>query len=141
MNPPLRHQLDHEFRKILSSKLIVEGRKSLDFLQGLLIYLAWLVYLKTIESKSNHVWVRYPIHSGPKNNQIFMYINLAVSLAVDLGLHDDAHNSLNLISVKPDGLIVNGCFTQAAKRAYLGAYYISATYVYLTLRLMFHISN
>lgn len=41
MNPPLRHQLDHELRKVLSEKLIVDGQKSLDFLQGLLVYLAW----------------------------------------------------------------------------------------------------
>ena len=43
MNPPLRHQLDQEFRKILSEKVIIDGQKSLDFLQGLLIYLAWFV--------------------------------------------------------------------------------------------------
>lgn len=39
--PLLHHQLDHEFRRILSSKVIVEGQKSLDFLQGLLVYIAW----------------------------------------------------------------------------------------------------
>jgi hypothetical protein len=39
--PTLYHQMDHEFKRILSSKVIVEGRKSLDFLQGLLIYVAW----------------------------------------------------------------------------------------------------
>lgn len=40
-DPPLYHQLDHEFRRILSLKIIVEGRKSMDFLQGLLVYIAW----------------------------------------------------------------------------------------------------
>ncbi len=39
--PMLYHQMDHEFKRILSSKVIVEGRKSLDFLEGLLIYIAW----------------------------------------------------------------------------------------------------
>ncbi len=39
--PTLYHQIDHEFKRILSSKVIVEGRKSLDFLEGLLIYIAW----------------------------------------------------------------------------------------------------
>jgi hypothetical protein len=37
----LAHQMDHEFRRILSSKVIVEGQKSLDFLQGMLLYIAW----------------------------------------------------------------------------------------------------
>jgi hypothetical protein len=40
-DPPLYHQMDHEFKRILSAKIIVEGRKSLDFLQGLLVYIAW----------------------------------------------------------------------------------------------------
>jgi hypothetical protein len=40
-DPALRHQLDHEFRRILSTKVIVGAQKSLDFLQGLLVYIAW----------------------------------------------------------------------------------------------------
>jgi len=40
-DPPLCHQLDHEFKRVLSSKVIVEGRKSLDFIQGILVYVAW----------------------------------------------------------------------------------------------------
>ena len=37
----LHHQLDHEFRRVLSQKIVVEGKKNLDFLQGLLVYIAW----------------------------------------------------------------------------------------------------
>jgi hypothetical protein len=40
-DPSLHQQLDHEFRRVLSQKIIVEGQKSLDFLQGLLVYIAW----------------------------------------------------------------------------------------------------
>jgi hypothetical protein len=40
-DPLLRRQLDHEFRRILSSKVILGGQKSLDYLQGLLVYIAW----------------------------------------------------------------------------------------------------
>jgi hypothetical protein len=42
-DPPLYHQMDHEFRRILSAKVIIEGRKSLDFIQGILVYVAWQV--------------------------------------------------------------------------------------------------
>jgi hypothetical protein len=42
--PPLYHQMDHEFKRVLSSKVIIEGRKSLDFLEGLLVYIAWSVF-------------------------------------------------------------------------------------------------
>lgn len=37
----LHHALDHEFRRILSSEVIMKGKKSLDFLQGVLVYTAW----------------------------------------------------------------------------------------------------
>jgi len=40
-DPLLRHQLDQEFRRILSTRVIVAGQKSLDFLQGLLVYISW----------------------------------------------------------------------------------------------------
>lgn len=40
-DPMLRRQLDHEFKRILSAKVIVGGQKSLDFLQGLIVYIAW----------------------------------------------------------------------------------------------------
>jgi hypothetical protein len=39
----LQMALDHEYLTVLSSRLIVEGRKDLDLLQGLLVYLAWYV--------------------------------------------------------------------------------------------------
>jgi hypothetical protein len=40
-DPHLYHQIEHEFKRVLSGKIIVEGKKSLDFLQGLLVYIAW----------------------------------------------------------------------------------------------------
>jgi hypothetical protein len=38
-----QRSLDTEFRRVLSEKVIVNGEKSLDLLQGILVYLAWLV--------------------------------------------------------------------------------------------------
>ena len=69
------------------------------------------------------------MHSKPKNNQAFIYMSLAVSIAVDLGLDQDYPN-MNLFSaISTKGLIENALFTQAAKRAYLGCYYLSSAYV------------
>ncbi|TVY30151.1 hypothetical protein LHYA1_G001118 [Lachnellula hyalina] len=110
-DPPLYHQMDHEFRRVLSSKVIVEGQKSLDFLLGLLVYIAW-----------------YPIHIHPRNNQSSMYINLAISLAADLGLDRESPNLSNFNAIRTEGLIENDEFTKAAKRAYLGCYYLSSAY-------------
>jgi hypothetical protein len=41
MDTPLNYQMDQEFRRILSEKVVAEGQKSLDFLQGILLYIAW----------------------------------------------------------------------------------------------------
>lgn len=107
-DPPLYHQLDHEFKRILSTKVIVEGRKSLDFIQGILVYVAW-----------------YPLHANPKNNQAFMYINLAITIASDLGLDREIPNLSSFSNIGFEGLIEGISFTDAAKRAYLGGYYLS----------------
>jgi hypothetical protein len=37
----LHNALDHEFRRILSSEVVMRGKKSLDFLQGVLVYTSW----------------------------------------------------------------------------------------------------
>ncbi|RDL30129.1 uncharacterized protein BP5553_10407 [Venustampulla echinocandica] len=106
--PQVCHQLDHEFKRVLSSKVIVEGRKSLDLLQGLLVYIAW-----------------YPLYVNPKKNQSFMYMNIATSLVTDLGLDRELPNLSGFSTISTEGLI-DGCeFTQAARHAYLGAYYLS----------------
>jgi hypothetical protein len=39
----LQHVLEEELRSTLSTKVVFAGEKSLDLLQGLLVYLAWFV--------------------------------------------------------------------------------------------------
>lgn len=122
---PLYHQMNHEYRRVLSSKVIVEGRKSLDYLQGLLVYIAWY------DSTSSHRLVtykcRYPHHVNPKNNQSFMYMNLAISLVADLGLDQDKPITVNFNDIDTRGLAEGNDFSKAAKRVYLGCYYLSSS--------------
>ncbi|EDO03880.1 hypothetical protein SS1G_06361 [Sclerotinia sclerotiorum 1980 UF-70] len=105
-HPYLHHQLDQEFRRVLSLKLIVNSQKSLDYLLGLLVYIAW-----------------YPMHTKPKSNPCFTYMNLANSLAVDLGL-DKAEPQTNIFGeFDLKGLVrSDGRWTTEAKRAYMGCY-------------------
>lgn len=56
-----------------------------------------------------------------------MYMSLAISLAIDLGLDKEIPNENSFYSFSTHGLIEQGVFTDAAKKAYLGCYYISAT--------------
>jgi hypothetical protein len=55
-----------------------------------------------------------------------MYVNLAIGLSLDLGLEKDTPATDSFHIVNTTNLIENGEFTAAAKRAYLGAYYVSA---------------
>lgn len=64
-----------------------------------------------------------------------MYVNLASGLALDLGL-DRGVPSSNFTVSNTAGLFENGEFSQAAKRAYLGSYYVSAGWVFTSANLV-----
>ncbi|KAK4181377.1 hypothetical protein QBC36DRAFT_366858 [Triangularia setosa] len=63
---------DEEFRKILGLKFVAGGERSLELLQGLVVYIAW-----------------YPFHLRPKNKQAYQYIRMAVDIVFDLELNED----------------------------------------------------
>ncbi|KAK0632234.1 hypothetical protein B0T14DRAFT_419444 [Immersiella caudata] len=60
---------DEEFRKILGLKFVAGGERSIELLEGLVVYVAW-----------------YPFHLRPKNKQAFQYIRMAVDVIIDLEL-------------------------------------------------------
>ncbi|KAL1882042.1 hypothetical protein VTK73DRAFT_2756 [Phialemonium thermophilum] len=67
------HRLyDEEFRKILGLKSVAGGERSLELLQGLIIYCAW-----------------YPSHLRPKNRQAFQYVRMVADVVHDLELDED----------------------------------------------------
>lgn len=127
----LHHQLDHEFRKVLSSKVVLDGQRSLDFLQGLLVYIAWFVCFAILLNSSCffNLFLRYPSYLKMGNQQAFMYMNLAISIAVDLGLdqpRQETKSPFALNNTSTEGLFSYGSFSKAAQRAYLGCYYLSS---------------
>ncbi|TGO84269.1 hypothetical protein BPOR_0525g00010, partial [Botrytis porri] len=109
-HPYLHHQLDQEFRRVLSLKLIVESQKSLDYLLGLLVYIAW-----------------YPVHTKPQYNPCFTYMNLANSLSLDLGLDQAEPQSALFREFDLNGLVDNdGAWTMEARNAYMGCYVLGS---------------
>ncbi|KAI0118356.1 hypothetical protein GGR51DRAFT_499284 [Nemania sp. FL0031] len=91
---------DEEFRKVLGLKFVAGGERSLELLQGILIYCSW-----------------YPFHLRPKNKQSFQYMRMGVDIVHDLEM--DREPDLDLFSMAPD---------QRARqlvniRALLGCYY------------------
>ncbi|KAL6886001.1 hypothetical protein GGI43DRAFT_431893 [Trichoderma evansii] len=63
---------DEEFRKVLGLKFVAGGERSIELLQGTLIYCAW-----------------YPFHLRPKNKQAFQYVRMAGDMVRDMGLDQE----------------------------------------------------
>ncbi|KAI0913504.1 hypothetical protein F4823DRAFT_622280 [Ustulina deusta] len=72
---------DEEFRKVLGLKFVAGGERSLELLQGILIYCAW-----------------YPFHLRPKNKQAFQYLRMAVDIVHDLEMERESDLDLSLIA-------------------------------------------
>ncbi|KAH7019897.1 hypothetical protein EDB80DRAFT_771703 [Ilyonectria destructans] len=88
---------DEEFRKVLGLKFVAGGERSLELLQGMLIYCAW-----------------YPFHLRPKSKQAFQYVRMAGDLTRDLELDQEM----------PDPSSPNAPSDQIEKiRTYLAWYY------------------
>lgn len=102
-----KHALyDDEFRKALGLKYISGGEKSLELLQGLLIYCAW-----------------YPFHLRPKNGQLVHCLRIAADLVHDLHLDED-------FLTMPDPLGRKVTDDELDKiRAYLAYQYLVSTYI------------
>jgi hypothetical protein len=96
----LQLTLSREFRKVVMVK-IMNGEKSLDLLQGLLVFIAWHHHYMDAQAMS-----------------INLLVQLCVGLTSDLGL-----DNLN-----PPGNITrkDEFHEREAKRAYLGCYYLAS---------------
>ncbi|KAM0479527.1 hypothetical protein ACHAPX_004743 [Trichoderma viride] len=98
---------DEEFRKVLGLKFVAGGERSIELLQGTLIYCAW-----------------YPFHLRPKNKQAFQYVRMAGDMVRDMGLDQE------LPELKDS---VNSEVTKEQLdkiRTYLSWYYAGSKYVF-----------
>ncbi|THV46244.1 hypothetical protein BGAL_0402g00010 [Botrytis galanthina] len=69
-NIPVQHLLESELRETISSRTIIHGEKSIDLLQGILLYLAW-----------------YHYHYNPEKENLFQLTQMANAMVIDLELH------------------------------------------------------
>lgn len=108
-SPSLQRELEDVLRRRLA-RVIEHGQKSLDIVQGLLVYLAW-----------------YHTFFTPMSQQLAVLIHLALGLVQELGL---SSNKRDRPVRNPHPAIPRTCMTTpdmdafAAKRAYLGTYYM-----------------
>ncbi|KAL5113850.1 hypothetical protein ACEQ8H_008270 [Pleosporales sp. CAS-2024a] len=99
----LQQTLSREFRKVAMVK-ILNGEKSLDLLQGLLVFIAW-----------HHHYMDTQAVSVP------MLLQLCVGIATDLGL-----DRLSSAPVRSPLHRDEDSRDREAKRAYLGCYYLAS---------------
>ncbi|KAK4239154.1 hypothetical protein C8A03DRAFT_14436 [Achaetomium macrosporum] len=94
---------DEEFRKILGLKFVAGGERTLELLQGLVVYITW-----------------YPFHLRPKNKQALQYTRMVVDIVTDLELDEDPGCDSLEVPPTPERL--------DQIRLYLASYYLASAF-------------
>ncbi|KAL7952435.1 hypothetical protein V8C34DRAFT_299339 [Trichoderma compactum] len=106
----LQTRLEIEFRKMLADRVIVNAEKSLDLLQGLLVYLTW-----------NHLYF------NPAKEQIYQLSQMATTMAAELKLPPD--DSVKDILIQQRGIFdKNGQYYSIIEkmRTFVACYYVDS---------------
>ena len=113
-NPFLQHQLGEEIRQQAFQRILLGAEKSLDLLQGLLIYIAWYCHF----------------YRGDKHQE-FLLSQLCVTLAHDLGIDKSKKRQVDRLdqSKLSFNTELSSSLVNAQMRAYLGTYCVSCLYV------------
>ncbi|OAQ95906.1 hypothetical protein LLEC1_07892 [Akanthomyces lecanii] len=102
---------DDEFRKVFALKLVAGGERSLELLQGILIYCLWSVAFQNLQ---------YPFHLRPRVKHVFQYTRMAADLVHDLELDTEPFPDNATAPMTPERL--------DSIRAYVAQYYLSSWY-------------
>lgn len=116
-NKDLQKVLESTFRESLLRAVMIQGEKSIDLLQAFVVYLSW-----------------YHFFYIPMKQQFNQLLQIAISMCIDMGLdHPPSEAAARKIGLQLDhhyslgGAPCDGFFSKAARRAYLGCHYLSAT--------------
>ncbi|CAG8948861.1 hypothetical protein HYFRA_00001984 [Hymenoscyphus fraxineus] len=113
-NRRVQEVLEGELKAELGRRVIMVGEKSLDLLQGLLVYLAW-----------------YHMYIHPENDQMYQFCQMAAGMAVDLDINhpDGDHNPLDMMApLKSPKRPKPSSIDLEERRTFLGTYYMTASY-------------
>ena len=113
----LQQALDKRLTEMLARKVVVEGERSIDLLQGLLVYLGWFHFF----------WM-------PRSQQLYGHVQIAVGMVIDLGLDQDLEDALaersDLRLAKSEGddsaSLGGKSHEIEAQRAALGCFHLSS---------------
>ncbi|KAL4998571.1 hypothetical protein BDV10DRAFT_166854 [Aspergillus recurvatus] len=76
--PRLQQRTDERFRRVLSDRIVLHGEQSLDYVQGLLVYIAW-----------------FPLHLHPIRSRLFQYLAITNTMISDLELESFLTDTTN----------------------------------------------
>lgn len=107
--PRIQYLLSEELRRQLA-RIIEHSRKSLEILQGLLVYGAW-----------------YHAFFHPANQQLAIIVQLCVALVQDLGLSRNAKPKPGKWSITDCAMTGRPKGSLAEKRAYLGTFFLNVS--------------
>lgn len=113
---PLQRILEKEVRTVICNRLVMADERTMDLLLGLLIHIAWQHY-----------------HFQTVRRQVYMTLQMAISIVVDLGLDRDYNFGLRDIAVEiqdQEDESSSMHYTLIEKRALLGCYYLYSVYVF-----------
>ncbi|OBT62830.1 hypothetical protein VE03_07590 [Pseudogymnoascus sp. 23342-1-I1] len=115
-NPDLQSTLERSLRERLLRTVMIEGEKSIDLLQAILVYLTWEHFF--------HI---------PKKRLFNQLLHVAISICVDMGLDlGPCEASARKTGLQLDhhhlagGIADDIFFSRAARRVYIGCYYLSS---------------
>ncbi|KAF2274045.1 uncharacterized protein EI97DRAFT_469018 [Westerdykella ornata] len=107
-NHARQRSLDEKYRVELANRTIIHPRRTLSLLQSMLVYLAWYHFLFSHQTQ-----------------QIYSLLQLAVGLAMDLGLYQEHKRGLPVLGrqrFRPPSPEEQ----RDRQRAFLGCYYLSS---------------
>ncbi|GAT31177.1 hypothetical protein RIB2604_04000240 [Aspergillus luchuensis] len=89
--PLLQKRLDERFRRVLSERVICYGAKSMDYVQGLLVYMAWYDRWSCLVNGIDYL-LRRPLHIRPLSRQGSQFMQILVTMISDLKLTEKMHD-------------------------------------------------
>lgn len=89
--PLLQKRLDERFRRVLSERVIFYGEKSMDYVQGLLVYMAWYDRWSCLVNGIDYL-LRRPLHIRPLSRQGSQFMQILVTMISDLKLTENMHD-------------------------------------------------
>ena len=103
--------MEHEVRKVIATRLIINMERNMDLLLGLLVHIAW-----------------YHYHWRTYHAQVYMLLQMVIMVAVALGLDKDGNFRMQTIPFDKRGVDQTegqgDHWTPAGQRALLGCYYL-----------------